>query len=79
MKAASVIAFFGVVATAFSASVDLMTALGVNASSMGNVTAAAAADKDSGVASSAVDGPGAVQAAATVGEALAGALSSPYM
>ena len=79
MKGASVIAFFGVVATAFSATVDIMSSLGVDASSMGNVTAAAAADSESGVASGAVDGAGAVQAAATVGEALAGALSSPYM
>ena len=79
MKAASVIAFFGVVASAFSASVDLMSAMGVEASSMGNVTAAAAADKSSGVASGAVDGAGAVSAGATVGEAFAGALSSPYM
>ena len=79
MKSASVLAFFGLVATAFSASVDIMSQLGVNATAMGGVTAASAADSESGVASGAVDGAGAVQAAAAAGSALAGALSSPYM
>ena len=79
MKSASVLAFFGVVATAFSATVDIMSQLGVNATSMGAVTAAAAADESSGVGAGAVDGPGAIQALAAPGAALAGALSSPYM
>ncbi len=78
MKTA-VLAFFGLVATAFSAKVDLSTLKGVMASGQGNVTAAAAADEDSGAASGSVDGPGAVLGMAQVGGALSGALSSPYL
>ncbi len=78
MKTA-VFAFFGLVATAFSAKVDLSTVGGVMASGHGNVTAAAAADEHSGAASGSVDGNGAVLGMAQVGGALSGALSSPYL
>ena len=49
------------------------------ASGHGNVTAAAAADEQSGAASDSVDGHGAVFGMAQVGGALSGALSSPYL
>ena len=72
-------AFFGLVATAFSAKVNLSTIEGVIAKGEGAVTSAAAADKTSGTASGAVDGDGAVLGMAQAGGALAGALSSPYL
>ncbi len=78
MKTA-VFAFFGLVATALSAKVDLSSLEGVMAKGEGGVTSAAAADKSSGVASGAVDGDGAVLGMAQVGGALSGALSSPYL
>ncbi len=78
MKTA-VCAFFGLVATALSAKVDLSTLEGVVAKGAGGVTSAAAADKSSGAASGAVDGEGAVLGMAQAGGALAGALSSPYL
>lgn len=78
MKTA-VFAFFGLVATAFSATVDLSTIKGVMAKGEGSVTAAAAADETSGVASGAVDGDGSVLGMAQVGGAMSGALSSPYL
>lgn len=78
MKTA-VFAFFGLVATAFSATVDLSTLKGVMAKGEGSVTSAAAADETSGVASGAVDGDGAVLGMAQVGGAMSGALSSPYL
>ncbi len=78
MKTA-VFAFFGLVATAFSAKVDLSSLEGVMATGMGGVTSAAVADKSSGAASGATDGDGAVLGMAQPGGALAGALSSPYL
>ncbi len=78
MKTA-VFAFFGLVATALSAKVDLDTLEGVLAKGEGAVTAAAASDEKSGAASGAVDGDGAVLGMAQPGGALAGALSSPYL
>ena len=78
MKTA-VFAFFGLVATAFSATVDIKSLEDVMAKGMGGVTSAAAADKSSGVASGAVDGDGAVMGLAQPGSALSGALSSPYL
>ncbi len=78
MKTA-VFAFFGLVATAFSAKVDLSSLEGVMAKGMGGVTSAAVADKSSGAASGATDGDGAVLGLAQPGGALAGALSSPYL
>ena len=78
MKTA-VFAFFGLVATALSAKVDLSILEGVMAKGEGGVTSAAAADKSSGAASGAVDGDGAVLGMAQAGGALAGALSSPYL
>ena len=78
MKSA-VFAFFGLVATAYSAKVDLKSLLGVMANSSGAVTGGAVADKDSGAAAGATDGDGAVIGAATVGSALLSAMSSPYM
>ncbi len=78
MKTA-VFAFFGLVATAFSAKVDLSSLEGVMAKGMGGVTSAAVADKTSGAASGATDGDGAVLGMAQPGGALAGALSSPYL
>lgn len=78
MKAA-VFAFFGLVATALSAKIDLSTLEGVMAKSEGAVTAGAAADSSSGVASGAVDGDGAVMGLAQAGGAISGALSSPYL
>ncbi len=55
MKTA-VFAFFGIVASAFSAKVDLSTLGGVMASGHVNVIVAAAADEHSGAASGSVDG-----------------------
>lgn len=78
MKTA-VFAFFGLIATAFSATVDHSTLDGVTAKGEGSVTSAAAADKTSGVASGALDGDGAVLGMAQVGGAISGALSSPYL
>ncbi len=78
MKTA-VFAFFGLVATAFSAKVDLASLEGVMAKGMGGVTSAAVADKSSGAASGATDGDGAVLGMAQPGGAMAGALSSPYL
>lgn len=72
-------AFFGLVATAFSATADLSSLEGVTAKGEGSVTSAAAADKTSGVASGAVDGDGSVMSMAQVGGAMSGALSSPYL
>ncbi len=74
-----VFAFFGLVATALSAKVDISSLKGAMAKGEGEVTSAAAADKTSGVASGAVDGDGAVLGMAQVGGALSGALSSPYL
>ncbi len=78
MKTA-VFAFFGIVASAFSAKVDLSTLGGVMASGHVNVIVAAAADEHSGAASGSVDGHGAVLGMAQVGGARFGALSSPYL
>ena len=78
MKTA-VLAFFGLVATALSAKIDLTTEEGVLAKGHGKVTSGAAADHSSGAASGAVDGHGAVLGLAQVGGALSGALSSPYL
>ena len=78
MKTA-VFAFFGLVATALSAKVDLSTLEGVMAKAEGGVTSAAAADKSSGAASGAVDGYGAVLGMAQAGGALAGAPFAPYL
>lgn len=75
MKSTAIFAFFSLVATAFSASIDLSSLEGVTSSSTGNATVGAAADSKSGAASGALDGPGAVVSAASVG----GALSSPYL
>ncbi len=75
----TVFAFFGLVATALSAKVDVTTLEGVLAKGEGRVTSAATADKSSGFASGAVDGDGAVLGMAQAGSALAGALSSPYL
>ena len=79
MKSVGVLAFFGIVASALSASVDVTTEKNVTASGYGDVTAAAAADLESGAAAGAVDGAGIVTGLATVGGAIAGAASSPYM
>ena len=78
MKTA-VFAFFGLVATALSAKVDIETLKGVMAHGHGPVTSAAGADGHSGAASGAVDGHGAVMGLAHPGGALSGALSSPYL
>ena len=78
MKTA-VFAFFGLVATAFSAKVHVETLKEVMAHGHGEVTSAAAADEHSGAASGAVDGHGAVMGLAHPGGALSGALSSPYL
>ena len=78
MKTA-VFAFFGLVATALSAKVDIETLKGVMAHGHGEVTSAAAADGHSGAASGAVDGHGHVLGMAQPGGALSGALSSPYL
>ena len=78
MKTA-VFAFFGLVATVLSAKVDITSVEGVMAKGHGATTGAAAADMKSGVASGALDGDGAVVGLATVGGAVAGALSSPYL
>ena len=84
MKFAAVFAFLGLVAAAlsapvFRATVDLASVDGVIASGTGSITAASAADENSGVASGAVDGPGSVLGMATVGGALSGAFSSPSL
>lgn len=78
MKTA-VFAFLGLVATAYSAAVDVESLEGVMASASGGVTAASAADASSGVASGALDGAGTVSGIATVGAALASAVSSPSL
>eukprot|EP00171_Calliarthron_tuberculosum_P007447 IDg7447t1 len=78
MKSTIVFTFFGLVASAFSASIDIASLKGAIAKSTGAVTAASAADASSGVAAGAIDGPGSVLGSATIGSALAGAMSSPY-
>ncbi len=78
MKTA-VFAFFGLVATALSAKIELESVQGVLAKGMGPVTAGAVSDDKSGAASGGVDGDGAVLGMAQVGSAIAGALSSPYL
>ena len=84
MKFAALFAFFGFVAAAlsapvFRAAVDLASVDGAMAVGIGPITAASAADENSGVASGAVDGPGSVLGMATVGGALSGAFSSPSL
>ena len=75
----SILAFLGLVATAYSASVSLESFLGALANSTGSVTGAAVADEKSGAAAGATDGDGAVIGAATVGGSLVSSMSSPYM
>ena len=76
---ASVLAFFGLVATSYAAMVDIKSMKGVHAMGNGAVTGAAVADEHSGAASGATDGDGAVIGAATVGSAMSAALASPYL
>ena len=75
----TILAFFGLVATAYSASVSLESLMGAMANSTGAVTGSAVADEKSGAAAGATDGDGAVVGAATVGSSLVSAMSSPYM
>ena len=78
MKSA-VFAFFGLIAAAHSASVDLKSLMGTMAKGSGAVTGGAVADEKSGSAAGATDGDGAVIGAATVGSALMTAMQSPYL
>ena len=75
----SVFALLGLAATAYSATVSLESFYGALLNASGTVTGGAVADEKSGAAAGAVDGDGAVISAATVGSALASALSSPYL
>ena len=80
MKTA-VLAFFGLVVAALAhpATVNVTSAEGATAIGEGEVTSAAAADSSSGVASGALHDDGAVLGMATVGSAIAGAISSPSL
>ena len=75
----TIIALFGLAATAYSASVSLESFMGALVNSTGAVTGGAVADEKSGAAAGATDGDGAVIGAATVGGALMSAMSSPYL
>lgn len=78
MKTA-VFVFLGFIAVALSAKTDVESEEGATAKGHGPVAAAAAADALSGVGSGAIDGDGKVVGLASVGGAIVGALSSPYL
>ena len=75
----TIIALFGLAATAYSATFRLESFLGALANGTGSVTGGAVADSKSGAAAGATDGDGAVIGAATVGGALLTAMTSPYL
>lgn len=76
---ATIIAFFGLAATAYSATFSLESFMGALANGSGAVTGGAVADSKSGAAAGATEGDGAVIGAATVGSALMTAMQSPYL
>lgn len=73
----TILAFFGLVASAYAATSSVSSSLGSMAEAMGAVSGVAAADVASGVASGSVDGDGSVMGFATVGGAMVGAATSP--
>ena len=75
----TLVALFGLAATAYSATFSLESFMGALANGTGAVTGGAVADEKSGAAAGATDGDGAVIGAATTGGALLTAMSSPYL
>ena len=79
LRTFAIFAFFTLISSVFSAMIDLQALLGPSLSLEGNVLAGSAVDNSSGVSGAALSGNGSAISTASIGEASAGAVSTPSM